>query len=414
MAKASLLILAHAFPPENTSGAARPYRFYKYLPDYGYECRVVAGGSERLEEPDTICRVPACTRQLHAVSAAGKACQIIQRYLLPYNEQLGFVPHAIAAGGRMLTGGDVVLSTSPPLATHMAALQLKKRHRLVWVADFRDPLFGNPFRNRKGARLYDASLERWLFGNADALLANTDVAARLWRERYPQWAEKIHVVWNGFDPAESFEPAPIPTRPYKVLAHVGALYGGRHPTLLVDCVERLIRAGRLAPACLKLDFVGPMEPGAADSLRRLEKLGCVDFTPHRVSRSQALHKIATSDFLLLLDVNASNAGYQVPAKIFDYLRTGRPVLALTARNSPVDRILADSGIRHVSIDPQDNIETIDEKMLSFLNLDATPVRTSDWFATNFDGRRQAGTVAAILDGLRSRSGPLLRTKCPER
>jgi hypothetical protein len=400
MPKASILLLAYRFPPEIASGAARPYRFYKYLPEYGYDCEVVTSGVQPVSEPRNIHRAPAETNHLKSIRGASFACAQLQRWLLPYNEQLPWLPHAIAAANTALSKRRfaAVLSTSPPLVTHLAALSLKRKHRLAWIADFRDPLVGNPFRNRRIAARYDAMIERTLFRHADALLGNTDTTVTAWRERYPQWADKMQVIWNGFDPEEPFGPAPIPPRPYKLLSHVGTLYGGRRPKLLLDSVERLIDRGELSPSSFKIEFTGPMEQNTDRSFTRLLEMGCVRCTPP-VPRAEAMRKVAESDLLLLLDLNESDASFQVPAKIFDYIRTGRPILAFTPKDSPVQRILKGAGPAHVCVHPDDPPGISDQKLLAFLHLDGTSIRASEWFWREFDGRAQAGAVAATLDRL---------------
>jgi len=113
-----------------------------------------------------------------------------------------------------------------------------------------------------------------------------------------------------------------------------------------------------------------------------------------------MREIATADFLLLIDiVNLSNTGYTVPAKIYDYILVGRPILALTDRDSPVDRILQQAGIHYACLYHTDTEGEIDRKLAAFLNLADDPRSPSAWFLENFDGQRQAGHLAALLDAL---------------
>src|SRR5437867_807840 len=46
MAKHLVLIFAYHFPPENTIGGARPFRFSKYLSRSGYTCRVFTAADQ--------------------------------------------------------------------------------------------------------------------------------------------------------------------------------------------------------------------------------------------------------------------------------------------------------------------------------------------------------------------------------
>ena len=91
--------------------------------------------------------------------------------------------------------------------------------------------------------------------------------------------------------------------------------------------------------------------------------------------------------------------------LFIYIRIGRPILAITSKGSPVDRILEGSGIRHVCLYPDEPAEEIDAKVLRFLAMPSAAEKASDWFHEEFDGRRQVEALSKILKGLRSARTP---------
>jgi hypothetical protein len=99
-------------------------------------------------------------------------------------------------------------------------------------------------------------------------------------------------------------------------------------------------------------------------------------------------------------VNLSNSGYTVPAKLYDYLLAGRPILAVTDVNSPVERILAQSGVPYTCVYHRDSPEEIDRKLISFFRLPTDPVAPNVWFEEHFNGDRQVAALSALLDGLR--------------
>ncbi|HPQ16288.1 MAG TPA: hypothetical protein PLP04_13730, partial [Bryobacteraceae bacterium] len=115
--------------------------------------------------------------------------------------------------------------------------------------------------------------------------------------------------------------------------------------------------------------------------------------------AQAARLMAETDYLLLIDFTTGAPGLQVPSKLYTYIRIGRPVLAITTRNSPVERILGRSGIPHACIYPDSPAEEIDCRVLDFLSLPTDPVSASDWFWENFDCTVQTRTLASILDRL---------------
>ena len=135
-------------------------------------------------------------------------------------------------------------------------------------------------------------------------------------------------------------------------------------------------------------------PAAASLIKKQ----CLEIRSSLVPRAQALCETATADFLLLVDiVNLSNSGYTVPAKLYDYILAGRPVLAITDKESPVDRILGRAGPRYTCLYHGDSEEEMDRKVIEFFRLPTDPVLPSAWFQDNFDGSRQATVLASLLN-----------------
>ena len=179
----------------------------------------------------------------HAARRLGIALEALERYVLPHRDRLGWLPCACQAASRAMTARCVVISTHPPIVTHLTALLLKMRFGRPWIADFRDPLWGNPTRTTWRAGLLDPVIEHLVMTAAVAVIANTDASADLLRSRYPALAEKIQLIWNGFDPEDRIGLAPI-DGPY-IFSHVGSLYGDRCPMALIQSVNRLMADGRL-------------------------------------------------------------------------------------------------------------------------------------------------------------------------
>jgi glycosyltransferase involved in cell wall biosynthesis len=242
-----------------------------------------------------------------------------------------------------------------------------------------------------------------LISHATAIIANTDSARDRLARNYPAHRDKIHLIWNGYDPEEALSAMPIPARGYRVIVHAGSLYGHRHPSLLLASLDRLITRGALDPAGIRLRLIGEFyrhEPWVQQSkFADLIRLGCVEHTDGYVPAAEAIREMSEADFLLLLDLHDRGPGIQVPAKLFEYIQIGRPILAYTNRNSPVERILAKSGVRHVCVYPESNSDEMDAAVLRLLETPATADRSSEWFRQQFDGRAQTAALAGILDAV---------------
>jgi glycosyltransferase involved in cell wall biosynthesis len=400
-ASRALLFIAYWYPPENESGALRPARFCRYLPEHGFQPYVLAGPLNTPQTIGSVVQRAGPEQPGHAGALSTTIWRAIQR-LAPYNDRLEWVPHAVALGDSLidLMRAAAIVSTSPPVACHVAAGLLARRHGVPWVADFRDPLLGNPFRTRRMGRWYDRWIERYIVAHAAAVVLNTDAAYESFVARYPQARHKFHLIWNGYDPQDDLRAQPAPPRDYRVLAHLGSVYGGRHPGVILQSLERLIRSGATDPSRIRVRLVGSVDRDEswlkAPAVAFLTERGCLDMTGEVLPRDEARRELSQADQLLLLDLNELGTGVQVPAKLFEYIRVGRPILALTTRASPVERILGKSGVPHVLIYPGEPAEETDRKLLELLALPTESATPSRWFSDQFDATAQTRALADVI------------------
>jgi glycosyltransferase involved in cell wall biosynthesis len=391
-----LLLLAFAFPPNPAPGSARAWRFYKYLPAFGYETHVITASAPDIARPRVKWVAPP-PKHFNE--------KVLRKFFFPFDEDVSWTLPALSEARHLhaKTPFDVVLSTVPYIHDHIVALALKKEYGMPWIADYRDPIVGNPFRVHIGLSSgVDRFLDARFFHNADLLVAVTDRVRKEWLERFPEVESKSKVIWNGYDPEEVVAPKPLPERNFRLVAHYGNIYGSRTPAPAFRAAWRLIERGRLDPKSFRFRLIGSLDPGIlannSELFEHLVVAGCLELRPP-VPRPQALDQMMHSDSFLLADNNGAGMGHTVPAKIFEYIRVGRPVLALTADHSAVEHILAMSGIRYVCMNEQMNAEECDARLLEFLRLPTTPVALTERFLTEFNGRDQARRLAEHIDDI---------------
>jgi O-antigen/teichoic acid export membrane protein/glycosyltransferase involved in cell wall biosynthesis len=417
-----LLMLSYYFPPQNEIGAVRPERFARWLSRYGIDVTVVTSAPPRTragDEPqvDTV-HVPGMSLAgLNAsrwdtippalgVRVAAAAIHLGERLLLPYDDRMGWLPFAYVAASRRVGPDTVLFSTHPPTVTHLTALALKHRFGLPWIADFRDPLWGNPYRTSQRAALIDPTVERLTVENADAVIANTEAAAAVLRARYPALADKVQVIWNGFDPEEKIPCVPRTYRTRRVLAHTGTLYGNRTLLPVMLSLNRLIERGSLDPATIQLRQVGRVDPACHDpghpAAAALARLGCIHVIGQSIPKADALQEMLSAEWLLVLDINLLNPGLQVPAKIYEYVRTGRPILAITVPGSSTERLLAMSGAVHACIHLNADPEEIDAALLSFIEAPDRPYTLTASFQETFGAPSQVNQLMDVIERAKAR------------
>lgn len=400
-----VILFAYHFPPENSVGGARPFRFYKYLRKLGYRCYVITAAEQAASPLPDVEYVPDF---FGAGTAKGLPFQVeraIRRFLFPGVLGTGWSYRAAQAARRILrlhaNAEITIISTFPPLGTLFAGWQLARSSSRPWIADFRDPLTGAsvnrdiwPYQRR----IYEW-LERFLLRQARLVIANTDAAAAIWKTKYPARSGDVHLIWNGFDPEDRITPLPLPARERRVLAHVGELYLDRNATPILESIRRLIDAGRLSADGVCVQLVGPMRPDSLPDERFLtqaQREGWLDLRREHIPQIEARRLAQTADALLLIQPQSK---VQVPGKLFEYIQIGRPILAFIPRDTPIERILEKSGIPYKCAYAGEDHAQIDRAIAEFFTLPPEATEPSPWFSAQFDGNRQTETLDALIRSL---------------
>jgi hypothetical protein len=397
-------MLAYHYPPDTVIGGARPYRVAKYLKRMGYDIRVIAAACEGAPEQDvTYLPDPFWATPRDGVGWEVERC--CRRFLLPGASGLQWARRAAEIGRAFIRenpGHRITLfSTYPPVGSHLAAYLIAGSEPVPWIADFRDPL-GDLRAWELATRLHKASLvvlERMTMKRVSVVIANTDTAATHFESKYPDKASNVHVIWNGFDSEERFSPTPAPDRREIVLSHTGSLYQGRTAVPFLESIERLIDSGRLAAERVKIRLIGSAAPvclPAAGFLDRARNRGWLDLIREDVPREEAVTAMCQSDALLLLQPQSA---LQVPGKLFEYILTGRPILALVPRRSPVEWILENSGVTYGCVHPEDPPAAIDDAVLQFFQSDLRGGFPNAWFEEHFSAEHQAEQLHQLISTL---------------
>jgi len=244
-------------------------------------------------------------------------------------------------------------------------------------------------------------MKRVVAQRADAVIANTDAALAHWQEEFPLSRDKFHVIWNGFDPEERIRPLPVLSRHCKILSHLGEVYHGGKNTTIVESIARLLAANRLPKGGVRVQLIGPAQTEClpnAEVIHRAQSEGWLELVTKLIPKQDALQVAQTSNGLLLMQ---SQSADHVPAKIFDCLQIGRPILAVVQPNSPAERLLERSGVPYRCVYPDSSREAIDDIVAGFLDLPSEAVAPSPWFEANFNAALQTQALDSVICSLYS-------------
>lgn len=336
--KAALMVAFHFPPQAGSSGILRTLNFVKYLPRFGWSPSVLTARPMAYQEQrnDLVDSVPAQTRIVRAAALdTARHLSIGGRYLrataLPDRWATWWLP-AVLAGLREIRRQrpDLIWTTYPISTTHLIGAALSRWSKLPWVADFRDPMVSGASPSDRLQRKVWMRLERHVLQHATACVFTTARAAEAYGLRYPDAAHKCHVIENGFD-EEAFEglsPVRVGIEPgTRLMLHSGLIYPqDRDPSTFFAAVRKLIDERHLSPDGLCIRFRAPYHDDLVMACARAERVeDWVEVAPP-VSYNEAIAEMMGADLLLVFQGSHFNA--QIPAKIYEYLRAQRPLLAI--------------------------------------------------------------------------------------
>jgi glycosyltransferase involved in cell wall biosynthesis len=222
---------------------------------------------------------------------------------------------------------NTIVTTGPPHSLHLIGLYLKTETGIKWVADFRDPWtsIGYHKKLRLGllARNKHKRLEKQVLNTADKILVTSSTTGR---ELEEITTRPVRVITNGYEAADYSEESPEPDRLF-TLSHIGSLLSGRNPEALWWALQQLTEEHERFRMSFRLRFVGVVSPEVLESIRKygLEPyLELLEYMPH----SRIIKIQRQSQILLLIEINSPETRGILPGKLFEYLASKRPVLAV--------------------------------------------------------------------------------------
>ena len=246
-------------------------------------------------------------------------------------------------------------------------------------------------------------VEERTFRLAAACTFTTTSAARFYAERYPNSRSRIEVIENGYD-EEAFTDAdrepPEPLNPEMVtILHSGIVYPQeRDPTYLFMALSALKKKG-VDGNVLRVRFRAAFHDGLIFALATQYGVqDMIEIAPH-IPYRQALREMLCADGLLVLQ--AANCNAQVPAKLYEYLRARKPVIALTDAEGDTAKVLRASGIEATA--NLDDPVAIEALLHRFLRPERHGMIASDHAVARASRARRAQELAALLDSVCERS-----------
>ena len=266
---------------------------------------------------------------------------------------------------------DVIWSTYPIATAHLIGLTLSRLTGLAWVADFRDPMTDVDYPPDRLTRQMLQWIEKKSLTYCTSAVLTTPGAIDDYKKRFPQTpASRFHLIENGYD-EENFAAAEASrikeqkTNARLVLIHSGIIYPSeRDPTQFFEALAALTRQGLISHTGLHVILRATAHDEYLLRLIDQYRIGDIVSLAPPISYREALSEMLAADGLLILQ--ASNCNNQIPAKLYEYLRARRPILALTDPAGNTAATLISVGVDTIA--PLDSRNDIMRELLRFLAL----------------------------------------------
>lgn len=378
MVKRVLMIAFHYPPLRGSSGIQRTLKFSKYIPEFGWE-PIVLTAHQRVYSSLGNDQVGEISNQVTYRSFAldtSRHLSIMGRYprFLSLPDRwaswwLGAVPLGLYLIKKYRP--DIIWSTYPIATAHLIGLSLCRLTRIPWVADLRDPMTEEDYPRDPLTRRIQQWIEKKTIVHCARAVLTTPGAIKDYETRFPQIpASRFCLIENGYD-EESFVTAEATiaggegTNKQIVLVHSGIIYPfERDPIPFFEALAALYQQGLVSPTSLKVI----LRATGHDSylLQLIDQYGIrgIVLLAPPISYQDALSEMLTADGLLIFQ--ASTCNNQIPAKLYEYLRARRPILALTDPVGDTAAALTSMGIDTIA--PLDSKDGIMHKLLHFLAL----------------------------------------------
>ncbi len=414
-----VLFLSYFFPPMGGGAVLRALKFVEYLPAFGWRPLVVAGaGGYHAYDASLLEELPAeveviwagrrrdfedgaevaralARRRAGFLAKVGRRAALTARRLLSFPDVYAWFAgpaRRAALGFLQRSPVKLIFSTAPPFTSHVVAASLSREAGFPLILDYRDAWTDNPFaafptafHRRRARRVEGRALEE-----AAAVVAVTEGMAHAFRSRLGAGVP-VRFIPNGYDEADFAESAAAPDGPFTV-AYAGQFYPGRMPWTFLQAASAFAGKRGLEPGDFRILFLGPM-PRAVRA--GMDRYGVRVEATGLLRHGDAVRAMRAADVNLLIIGAQPGAGATLTGKIFEYLRAGRPILALVPPDGEAASLVRefDAGV----VVTPDDAEAAEAALARLYDDRPSASRAAPAGLARFERRNLAAELAALFD-----------------
>ena len=368
-----LLIITYYWPPAGGPGVQRWLKFVKYLPDFDVQPIVFIPENPTYPIVDSnlvaevsdkaiILKTPIFEPYQLASFLSKNKTKKISSGIIPNQKKQSFLEKVMlwVRGNLFIPDArvfwvkpsvaylekyireneiDTVITSGPPHSLHLIGLELKQKMNLKWLADFRDPWttigYHKSLRLSQYAAKKHKQLERQVLNTADTII----VTSKTTKAEFQALTTKpIEVITNGFD-VEKVDKQSLDTK--FSLAHIGSFLSERNPKIVWESLVELCAEIPDFKSHLEIKLIGAI---SQEVLETIEQFGLNLYLNNLgyVSHAEAVAHQRKSQVLLLIEINSEETKSILPGKLFEYMVSERPILAIGPKDSDFAEIITNT------------------------------------------------------------------------
>ncbi len=389
----NVLIIAYFFPPMGGAGVQKSLKFVKYLHEFNYQPIVLTVNSKYtrwMKDYTAISDIPSDTvvyrtptidlnwifKVLWGLRLHKVVSWLQLNWLLP-DAEITWLPFARYGLSKILSKYkiDIVYISGGPFSSMLLGPYLARKYKLKFVVDFRDEWTNNPTRldwaYPQSSIARENKYEKSVLEHSSGVVYTHPLYMKdNFEKKYPFLLDKrTEVITNGFDDDDFNDIRKNTSQNSKILSivYTGSFYDRRQPAILWKALSELINDGIIDSGKVSVEIIGKNTKSFVLGQYQTEKSikQVAKFTPNQ-SRPDVLAASVNATMLLLYIAPGLNCNAELPGKLYDYIRSYKPILAIIPPRGAAAEILQNS--RTAFIYDSSNLSAVKNGITEVYNL----------------------------------------------
>ncbi len=368
-----VLIITYYFPPAGGPGVQRWLKFVKYLPDFGIQPVVYVPENptypiidaalvdeisdkaivikRKIIEPYGLASIFSKNKTKKISSGIinrERKQSVLEKLFLWIRGNL-FIPDArvlwVKPSVKFLEKYiaehqiDTIITSGPPHSLHLIGLALKDKLKVRWIADFRDPWttigYHKSLKLSTSSADKHAEMEAKVLQKADVIL----VTSKTTKAEFEELTSKpIEVITNGFDVERTNK---VALDEKFTMAHIGSFLSSRNPRILWKSIQELLKENKGFAGDFELKLIGAISTEILEAIAEFQISNYVNNLGYR-SHKEAVEHQRKSQVLLLIEIDSEETKSIIPGKLFEYMVSERPIIAIGPQDSDFESIIKET------------------------------------------------------------------------